>query len=400
MGSNVVPGFNPVFFAADEAVLGTAVAPANAAAYAAQALSTIECDLGDAQSGEVRAKQDRGLSRDMQDGFVEGRYAPVPWNVMLSLKTRAAADTVPGEVALWKSAGLGRTVNAATSYVLAPTNTPVESADLVTQTFTRIVGRSPGEMEYERLLGCFADTVKIEGGDKEVMATFSGFGREKATGTSVASITVLIAATTITCTAAESYAYAAGYYICESEVILVGPVTYGGTTINITRAQLGTAAAAHTAQPIYPYIPTGLTYAGNPISEALTTTATIFGIAVPVLKWGVTIKTGLSASPGETGSPYFQKIVTRRVDVEANFDLLLKGDDVRHFNRARSRAANAVTLVQGTTAGGIVTIGLPYTELVAPAAKDSANDSITVSCSLRVRGNAGATPNSFSVTLT
>jgi len=400
MGSNVVPGFNPVFLAADEATLGTPVAPASNAAYAAQAISTIQCDLGDAQSPEVRPKQDRGLSRDMQDGFVSGRYAPVPWNVMLSLKTRAAADTVPGEVALWKAAGIGRTVNAATSYVLAPTNTPVESSDFVAQTLKRIVGRSPGEMEYESLLGCFADTVKLEGGDKEVMATFSGMGREKGTGTSLAAVTLTLAGTTITVTAAESYAFTPGYMICESEVVLVGAVMYGGTTINVTRAQLGTTGVAHTAQPIYPYIPTGITYAGAPISEALTTTATLFGITVPVLKWGVTIKTGLSASPGETGSAYFQKVVTKRLDVEANFDLLLKGDDVRLFNRARERTANAVTLVQGTSAGGIITIGLPYTELVAPAAKDNANDSITVSCSLRVRGNAGATPNSFSVTLT
>lgn len=401
MGSNVVPGFNPVFTAADEVTLGTPVAPANVAAFAAQAISTIRCELGDSQSPETRAKQDRGLSRDMQDGFVAGRFAPVPWNVMTSLKSRSAADAVPAEVALWKAAGIGRTVNAATSFALAPTNTPVESADFVAQTLKRIVGRSPGEMEYEMLTGCFADTVKLEGGDKEVMATFSGFGQKKNTGTSLAPVTMASGvSTTITVTAAESYAFAFGYYIIESEIVLVSEVTYGGTTINVTRAQLGTTGVAHTAQPIYPYIPTGITYAGNPISEALTTTAMLFGITVPVLKWGVIVKTGLSASPGETGSAYFQKVVTRRLDVEANFDLLLKGDDVRLFNRARERTANAVTLIQGTTAGGIITIGLPYTELVAPAAKDSANDSITVSCSLRVRGNAGATPNSFSITLT
>jgi hypothetical protein len=323
----------------------------------------------------------------------------VPWSVQTSLKTRSAVDAVPGEVQLYKAAGLGRTVNAGVSYVLAPTATPVESADMVTQTFTRLLGRSPGEMEYERLTGCFADTVKLEGGDKEVMATFSGMGQVKGTGTAIASITVLIGATTITCTAAESYAYAEGYYMCESEAILVGPVTYGGTTINITRGQLGTAAAAHTTKPIYPLLPAGVVYAGTPISEALTTTATLFGITVPVLKWNVTIKTGLSASPGETGSAYFQKVITKRYDVSCAFDLLLKGDDVRHFNRARTQAANAVTLVQGTAVGGVITIGLPYTELVAPAAKDNANDSITVSCSLRVRDNVAGN-NAFSITLT
>lgn len=400
MGSNVVPGFNPVFLAADETVLGTAVAPADVATYAAQAIATIECDLGDAQSPAVRPKQDRGLGRGMQDGFVSGRYPPVPWSVKTSMKTRSAIDAVPRELALWKSTGLGRTVNGSTSYVLAPTATPVESTDLVTQTFTRILGRSPGEMEYERLLGCFADTVKLEGGDKEVEATFSGMGQQKLTGTALASVTMASGvSTTITVTAAESYAFMPGYYICESEVVLVGAVTYGGTTINVTRAQLGTSGVSHAAKPLYPYIPAGVAYAGSPISEAATTTATLYGITVPVLKWGVTIKTGLSASPGETGSAYFQKVITKRFDVEATFDLLLKGDDVRLFNRARERTANAVTLVQGSAVGGVITIGLPYTELVAPAAKDSANDEVTVSCSLRVRDDTAGN-NAFSLTLT
>lgn len=400
MGSNVVPGYNTVFTAADETALGTVVAPADVATFAAQAIPTVAVDLGDAQSPVTRPKQDRGLSRDMQDGFVSGRYPPVPWSVQSSMRSRAAIDDAPRDVALWKAAGFGRTVNSSTSYVLAPTNTPVESSDFVSQTFKRFLGRSPGEMEYEYLIGCFADTVKLEGGDKEVMQTFSGFGQQKGTGTALASITVTNVATTITVTAAESYAFTQGYYICESEIILVGPVTYGGTTINITRAQLGTSAAAHTTKAIYPYIPSGISYGGAPISEALTTTATFFGITVPVLDWSVTIKTGLEASAGETGSAYFQKVVTKRLDVEASFNLLLKGDDVRLFNRARERTANAVTLVQGTGTGSIVTISLPTTELVAPAAKDSANDTVTVPCSLRVRGAPGATPSSFSITLT
>lgn len=400
MGSNVVPGFNPIFLATDETTMGTPVAPANVAAYAAAAVATIQADLGDAQSPVVRPKQDRGLGRGMQDGFVAGRYAPVPWSVQASMKTRSAVDAVPRDLALWKTTGLGRTVNAATSYVMAPTATPVESADLVTQTFRRIVGRSPGEMEYEHLTGCFADTVKIEGGDKEVMATFSGLGQVKATA---AATTITFASgvdTAITVTAAETYKYAAGvYYICESEIVLCTAVTYGSTTVTFARAQLASSGVAHAAKAIYPYIPTGIAYAGTPIGEALTTSATMFGLTVPVLKWAVTIKTGLEASPGETGSAYFQKVITKRFDVEATFDLLLKGDDVALFNRARSQAANAVTLVQGTAVGGIVTIGLPYTELVAPAAKDNANDSITVSCSLRVRDDTNGN-NAFSITLT
>ncbi len=400
MGSNVVPGFNPIFIATDEVTLGTPVAPANVAAYALAALATIKCGLGNAQSPAVRPKQDRGLGRGMQDGFVAGRYDPVPWSVEASMKTRSAIDAVPRDLALWKSTGLGRTVNAGVSYVLAPTATPVESADLVTQTFRRILGRSPGEMQYEHLAGCFADTVKIEGGDKEVMATFSGMGQVKATA---AATTITFASgvdTAITVTAAETRKYAPGvYYICESEIVLCTAVTYGSTTVTFARAQLASSGVAHAAKAIYPYIPTGIAYSGSPISEATTTTATMFGITVPVLKWAVTIKTGLSPSPGETGSAYFQKVITKRFDVECTFDVLLKGDDVALFNAARAQTANAVTLVQGTAVGGVVTIGLPYTELMAPEAQDSANDEVIVSCSLRVRDDTNGN-NAFSITLT
>lgn len=401
MGSNVLPGFNPVFFAADESALGTAVAPADVAAFAAQAIATIECDMGDAQEPETRAKQDRGLGRGMQDGFVAGRFPPVPWNVMTSMKSRADADDAPRELGLWKAAGFGRTISGGTSYTLAPTATPVESADLVTQTFTRILGRAPGEMAIDRLYGAFADTVKIEGGGAEVMLAFSGMAQAKALGTALASITVTDVATAIVVTAAESYAFPlnGGYYIVESEVVLIGSVTHGGTSIPITRAQLGTSAAAHNATPIYPYLPAGVAYGGAPISEALTTSASLYGITVPVLKWAVTIKTGLKPSPGETGNAYFQKVITTRFDVECTFDILLKGDDIRLYNRARARTANAVILRQGTTAGGIVTVNLPYTELVAPAAKDNANGEVTVSCSLRVRDDTAGN-NAFSIVLT
>lgn len=400
MGSNVVPGYNTVLTAADEATLGTAVAPASVAAFALQAISTIKVDLGDAQSPVTRAKQDRGLGRGMQDGFVSGRYAPVPWSVETSMKTRSAADAVPGELQLWKATGLGRTISGGTSYTLAPTATPVESADLVTQTLRRMLGRSPGEMEMELLTGCFADTVKIEGGDKEVMLNFSGFGQQKGTTTNRSITFASGVDTAITVSAAETYFYAAGcYYICGTEIVLCTAVVYGSTTVTFARAQLATSGAAHAAVAIYPYIPAGIVYAGAPISEALTTTATLFGITVPALKWALTIKTGLEASPGETGSAYFQKVVTKRFDVEATFDLLLKGDDVGLFNRARERTANAVTLVQGSAVGGIVTVNLPYTELVAPSAKDSANDTVTVSCSLRVRDNVAGN-NAFSLVQT
>lgn len=403
MGSNVVPGYNPILFVADESALGTAVAPADTAAFGAQALSTIEADMGPVQAPDTRGKQDRGLSRDMQDGFVSGRYLAVPWNVVTSLKTRGDADDAPRELALWKATGLKRTVNSSTSYVLSPSNTPVASLDFVSQTMTRVLGRSPGEMELERLLGCFAESVKLEGGDKEVTATFSGQAQQKGVGTGLASISLADgSATSLTVSAAESYALCEGLYICESEIIGIGSVTYGGTSVSIQRGMLGTSGAAHSSKPLYPYIPlSDISYAGTPISEALTTTFTFDGGAFPVLNWSVDIKTGLQALPGETGSALpFQGLKATRVDVACSLNFLLKGDDVRKFNKARARTDMAVSIVQGTTAGGIITVSFPHCELVAPTAKDNANDSIPVSATLRIRGSGASTPDSFAITLT
>ena len=401
MGTSVVPGFDPVTLFASESTLGTAPTPASVAAYAALALPTQKVDLGPVQAPVVRPKQDRGLGRGMQDGFVSGRYEPVPWNVMMSLMSRSANDADPREVALFKAAGLKKTTNAGVSTVYAPSATPEASGDFVSATLTRLMGRSPGEMEYERLTGCLVDLLRIEGGDKEVTLSWSGVGQQKVVGTALASITLASGVvTTLTVTAAESYALAPGYYICESEIILVSAPTYGGTSVTIARAQLGTTGVAHTAQPLYPYIPSGISYSGSPIAESLTTNVTLDDDSTfRCLSWGVDIKTGLAPLAGETGSAYFQGVKATRYDVAPTFTFLLKGNDVRKFNKARERTAIAFSVSQGTSAGGIITIAFPYCELVAPKADDSANDTVTVQASLRVRDNAAGN-NAFSITLT
>lgn len=402
MGTSVVPGFDPITLFASESTLGTAPTPADVAAYAALALPTISADLGPALAPAVRPKQDRGLGRGMQDGFVSGRYEPVPWSVNMSMMSRALIDDAPRELVLWKAAGLKRTLNGGVSYVLSPSATPEPSTDFASATLTRLLGRSPGEMEYERLTGCLVDTVKIAGGDKEVGLMFSGVGQQKVVGTALASITLATGgATSFTVTAAESYAFAPGYYICESEVVLVAAPTYGGTTINITRAQLGTSGVSHTTQPIYPYIPAGVAYSGTPISESLTTNVTLgTDSTFRCTSWSVDIKTGMAPLPGETGSAYFQGVKATRYDVAVNLNFILKGNDVRKFNLARERTAQACTISQGTTAGGIVTLGFPYAEIIAPKAQDNANDSIAVSAQLRLRDSTSAGNDMLSITLT
>jgi hypothetical protein len=400
MGSNPLAGYAPVLIAQSEVALGTTPAPADVASFAALALSTVKADLGPVQTPAVRAKQDRGLGRGMQDGFISGRYEPVPWNVMMSLKSRADADDPLRELALWKACGFVITTNAATSVVVSPGADPLPT-DFVPVSLTRILGRSPGEMELETLAGCFAESLRIEGGDKEVMLTFAGQGQHKGVGTSVSSITLADGSTTsLTVTAENSYALTPGYYICESEIILVQSVTLGGTTATIARAQLGSSGVAHSAQPLYPYIPTGISYGGSPISEALTTTVTFDAVAFRALSWAVDLKTGLAALPGETGSalPY-QGVKATRYECTPTFSFVCKGDDVRKLNKARARKEIAVSFLQGTTAGGIITTAFPQCEVLAMKVEDNANDTVTVSGQLRCR-DVAAGGSMFSLTFT
>ena len=403
MGSYPLAGYNPVLIAQSESAFGTIPAPADVAAFAALALPTIKADLGPVQTPAVRAMQDRGLGRGMQSAFLSGRYEPVPWSVQMALRTRADADDPLRELALWKACGFVITTNSSTSVVISQGNTPIESGDFVSVGLTRILGRSPGEMELERLAGCFVEQLRIEGGDKEVMLTFSGQGQSKGVGTAIASASVADGSTaTVTISADESYAFlGGGYYIWESEIILVAPATAGATSISITRAQLGTSGVAHSSQPIYPYIPSGISHGGAPIPESLTTTVTFDSSSFRCLSWGIDIKTGIASLPGETGSALpFQGVKATRYDCTPSFSFVCKGDDVRKLNKERARKEIAVSFVQGTTAGGILTAAFPQCEVAGKLKiEDNANDTVTVSGQLRCR-EVAAGNSMFTLTFT
>ncbi len=371
----------------------------NAASYAALFRSVIGVDIGPAESGVIRAKQDRGLGRAMQDDWVEGRVQPIPWNVVTSLKSRSANDASPLELALYKAAGLKVTTTASTSVAFTPSATPIETGDFAFAELVRLLGSGDADIAFEKLVGCVVREVAFEGGDKEVQATFTGVGKQKYTGGGLDSVTLASGVvTTLTTTAAESYALGAGYYLCESEVILVSP-TWSGTSHNITRAQLGTTGAAHTAKPLKPYIPAGIAYTGAPVPESLTTTVTLDGIALRCTSWKFNIQTGMDLLPGETGSKYSQGAMCKRTEVTASLSVIVKGDDVRWLNKATARKTCALSIVQGTTAGGIITLAAPYTEVVAPPISEPDNGPSEVQLQLRVRDN-GSGNNSFSLTLT
>lgn len=371
----------------------------DAASYAALFKSVISVDVGPAETGVIRPKMDRGLGRAMQDGWVEGRVMPIPFSVQTSLKSRADADNAPEELALYKAAGFKVTTTSSTSVAMTPSATPINTGDFVFGELVRILGSGDADIASEKLYGCVVREVALEGGDKEVQATFSGVAQRKYACGSLDSVTLSDGSgTTLTTTADESYALGAGYYLCESEVILVAP-TPGATSHTITRAQLGTTGAAHAAKALKPYIPAGIAYSGSPVPESLTTTATVDGSALRVTSWKANITTGLDLLPGETGSKYSQGAVAKRSDVTISMNVIAKGNDIRLLNKATARKSIAVTLVQGTTAGGIITLSAPYCEIVAPPISEPENGPSEIQLQFRVRDDTAGN-NSFALTLT
>lgn len=396
MSSYPVNAWDMLLLAASEATFGTTPAPASTSAYAALALECISADMGPAQVGQVRPKQDRNLGRGMQSGFVEGRVQPIPFTVVTSIKSRSAGDGVPLELALFKAAGLGYADTGA-DYTLAPSATPVESGDFAGLSLTRFLGSRAAAFQSETLRGGVVKSLRWEGGDKEVMLTAAGAGIGKYMRGSLDSITLASdIVTTLTHTAEESYRLDPGYYLCESEIILISSVTKGGTSTTITRGALGSTAIAHTAKPLYPYRPSP-TYTGSPIAEP-NATCSIGGVTSRLLSWSFELTTGMDHLPGETGSAYVQGVKYGRYDAKYSLRLVLSGDQVSLMGKALARPTVAVSLAQGTGTGGVITVASSYCEVEPFTVPDTNNDVAIVDVGLRVRDDTAGN-NAFSIVL-
>lgn len=387
--NNPVNAWDSRLLIATETTFGATPAPADVATYAARAVEFISANLGGSESGEVRAKKDRSLGRGMQSGFIEGRKAPGAISVEMSVKSRSAVDAALKEAVLYKAAGLKSTTNAGVSVVLSCVPSPLESGDFASCTIERIAGSALAAYEAETARGCLIKTLKWDGGDQELKLTASGASNgNKTTRGALESITVLIGATTLTHTAEESYRLQAGYYLCESEVILVGAVTAGATSTTITRAQLGTSAAAHTTKPLQPYVPAGIAFTGSPIAEPVSS-VTVDGVALRCTAFSVELSTGIDHLPGETGSAYSQGAKETRYDVKPSAKLVLSADQVALLGKSTARKTVAVSFSQGTAGGGRVTFSMPYCEIEPITVPDTVGDVAIVDLALRCRDNTG-----------
>lgn len=387
---NPVNAWDMKLAAVSEATFGTTPTPADAAAFKARFLECINADLGPAaQVGVVRPKQDRGIGRGMQDGFVEGRVEPIEWNVMLSVKSRTANDTAPLELALLKAGGLN-CQDAGSTYTLTPSMTPIESGHFAGLSLQRWLGSGSAAYQSEILRGAVARSLKWEGGDKELTLTATGVGVAKR---SLGMVTATFAdgsTTTMTLSSTEdSYRIDLGYYLIESEVVLVTAYTAGSTTATATRAQLGTSGAAHTSADAFPYIP-ALTsaFSGSPISEVTSSVALAGVNDVRCINWAFEVQTGMDLLPGETGSQTIRGALSKRYDATVSLRLVLSQQQLTMIGRARSRPSVACTISQGSGTGGVFTFAAPQGEIVNFKVPDTANDVAIVDVQLRLRDSA------------
>lgn len=386
-----------------EASFGTVPDPA-----AAQVFECINFKTGVGVAvGEVRGQKDRNPGRNMQKAFVEGRVKPLTWSIDTSVKSRAAVDTVPRESALYRGAGMTQTVNGGTSVVYTLPAAPIETANsFASVSLTRLFGKSPYVYQAEQLRGGVVKALSWSGGDSELMLKASGEAADKYLMGYSASVTMLIGATTLTfADAEEGYRFGLGFYQVESEVIRI-TARPTATTATITRAQVSTSAAAHTAVPMRPYIPT-LTYAGSPIGEGGTVTCTFDGQTPKILSFSIDLTSGMDIAPLESGSKYAQRVVTKRNELKVKLKMALSHDlGVSLLGKARDRNTCSLTLVQSNAAtlngaavaGSVNTFALPYTEVEAFEVPDTNNDEAIVDVSLRVRDNSGN--DAFTLTVT
>lgn len=395
MAGESVNGWDAAVLAVSEATFGTTPVPASS-----QSLEFITCDTGQMEVGDVRGKKDRSAGRGMQSGFVEGRVKPIAWSLEASVKSRAAVATVPQETALYRAAGLTETVNGGSNVTYTTPAAPIQTANsFAGVSLYRVLGKAPYVYEAEQLRGGVVKSLEWTGGDKELMLKCAGEAIGKYHLGYSASVTMLIGDGIITfASVEEGYRFGLGWYQCQSEIMLITAMNYATGVATVSRAQISTAAAAHTTQPLVPYIPT-LTYAGSPISEGATVSVVVDGVTFRALSFGITLTTGMDMLPGESGSKYVQAPKAVRYDAKAQVKLVLAREQVSLLGKAKARNTCAVTIVQSNAAaGGVATFSLPYTEIMPFKVPDTANDVAIVDVAVRVRDNSGN--DAFSLVLT
>lgn len=393
MANETVNAWDSRLWVTAESTLGTAANPSGT-----DALEFVTANMGPNELGVIRPQRDRATDRAMALAYVEGRVQPIPFSIETSVKSRSANNAAPKELQLYKAAGLACAAGGA-NYVVSVNNDPPNTAGAFNPiTIARLsgqLGATGNVYEGERLRGGFVKQLTWSGGDKELTLVAAGAAQRKDHMGYAASVTMTNVATSYTfADAEEGRRFGIGWYIVDSEIIYISSIDYSTFTAQISRAQLSTSAASHTAVPLVPYMPTP-SVSGAPISEGTTCTVTLDSQALRCLSWQIQFDTGADATPGETGSKYFQNVVWKRANATATLKVLLRREGVSLLGKATGKKSPLVlSIVQGSAVGGIATFTLSYCELDSFVVPDTINDQAVVDLKLRTFGLG------FSITLT
>lgn len=377
---------------------------------AAAAREMISFNMGGSEVGAVRAKKDRNPGRGMTNAFVEGRVGPMPFAGQTSVKSRAAVDTVPQENVIYQSAGLIETVNSGVSIAYTLGSDPLGSGAFQSMSAYRAFGPVPiasvaGAQEAEWMRGMVTKTLKLSGSDKELLLDFSGAGIGKADMGVLTGITTDGSQTSLTVSPEQAQrinnalnTFGHMYMQIGAEIIDVTNVNVSTGVLTFTRAALSSSATAHSGAFLFPYQPALTGYAGSPIPEPVSS-VTVDGQALRCMSWEFNLKqTGLDLLPGETNSKHIQGVKVVRYDAELSAKLVCHGDDISLLGKSTNRGTVAWTIVQGGTAGGIVTIAGSYAEVMPIVVPDSPADVAIIDLKLRLRDNTAN--DMFSLTYT
>lgn len=399
MTANAVNAWDRTVLAASESTFGTAVNLA-----ASQALRMVSVAMGkSSQTGNVRPVKDRPSGRGMVSEYLEGDVEPFDFALEYSQRGRSAVDAAAFDLAILKAAGLKQTINGSTSTVISLVPTPIENGEFASLQLARFLGSGSALAQAEVLQGCVVKSLVWSGGGQEVMVKASGQGISKAHAGRIDSITFASGATTsVTLSVLDAAKLSPGMAMqCESEAVTVSTVDYTTGVTTFVRGAYSTSAAAHTAKPLYPYVPASLSYGGvSPLSEA--NASAILGTISPIriIDWTVELTTGMDLLPAETSSQYRQGPKSVRHDVKVKMKAVLSQDRTDLMGLARARSLVQLTLNQGTGVGGIMSFVLPYCEVMPFEVPDTAGDIAIVDLELRTRNNGTTGDNAMSITLT
>lgn len=342
-------------------------------------------DMGPAEQPNTRAVKDKTASRDMTLDFVSGRVDPIPFTVPVSVKSRAAADTVPVESALLKAAGLKETVNSSTSVVYSIVGAPTVTG----LSILRALGPAGACYFAEHGRGGVVKQLTFEGGDQElVMRAAGAFIGKYHLGAADVTLDDESDTSMAVDTAAEVYRMGLGWYKVEDEVVKGTAIDYSTGIVTVTRAEASTTAAAHASKTAEPYIPS-FAPTGSPITEA-NLTISLDGANERCTKFTLDITTGVDHLPGESGSEYVQGLKVVRIDATLTVEMVLTKENVAFIGKcSENKDPVAITITCGTGTGGKVAFSMPYCQVVPFAVPAPANDVSIVSMQFRVRGNSG-----------